>query len=155
MSSTELPFTDIFICSLLTWTVSAWHQGSFTFAANYFPGLFPSLTCLFVFYPLSLQVSWNQTSLMNHEADICKKETTTSMWVAVTAQISALSPATTQREYISKWNKKMDGSESTLKEWGLVIYCGIKINSTSYRIALYFDLLLKLFWLFQSVYKCY
>lgn len=29
MSSTELPFTLVFICSLLTWTVSAPHRGSF------------------------------------------------------------------------------------------------------------------------------
>lgn len=64
-----------FICSLLTWTVSGRHQGSFTSPITFSPP--PSLP---VFYPLSLRgFLLNQTPLMNHEADICKKATTTLM----------------------------------------------------------------------------
>ena len=54
----------------------------FIYVANYFSpaSLVPSIsTCLLVFYPPSLQVSLNQTPLMNREADICKKATTTLM----------------------------------------------------------------------------
>lgn len=79
MSSTELPFKGVFI-GPLTWTVSGRHRGSFMLPITLPCRLVASISaCLLVFYPRSLRLSPNQTPLMNREADICRKATTTLM----------------------------------------------------------------------------
>lgn len=131
MSSTELPFKGVFNCSLLTWTVSARHQGSFMYVANYFPCcLVPSVsTCLFRLLS-SFSSGFSKPNTVNEPWSWHLQESNNYINVSC-SNIPNLCLVTCHHpKRIHKWTEQEKGwgSESTLKEWGLVIYCEIRIN---------------------------